>query len=113
MTTSWKWTPNKSDIELHRKIVEAALKDGAEFLLEDANRRVPIETGTLMRSGTVTADGLKAAVAYDTPYAPRQHENTRYRHDQGREAKWLQRTFEQKIARVARYMADKIKAAAG
>lgn len=110
MTTSWKWTPNKSDIALHRKIVEQSLKDGAEFLLEDANRRVPIGIGTMKRSGTVTADGLKAAVAYDTPYAPRQHEATHYRHTYG-EAKWLQRTFGQKRDRVGRLIADRIKAA--
>ncbi|MBT2381966.1 hypothetical protein J7E90_33015 [Streptomyces sp. ISL-111] len=71
------------------------LRLGTEYGLEKANRRVPIEEATLERSGTATVDEstLTGAISYDTPYAIRQHEELGYRHDAGREAKWLERTM--------------------
>lgn len=87
----------------------AAIGDAAEFLLEEANRTVPIEEATLQRSGSTSVDGLKAAVAYDTPYAVRQHEVTYYRHDPGRRAKWLEHTFKEQAKRVGEFLASKIR----
>ncbi|MCA1219891.1 minor capsid protein [Streptomyces sp. 8L] len=68
------------------------LRLAAEHVLQVANERVPIEEGTLERSGTATVDesSLTAAVAYDTPYAVRQHEDMTARHDPGRRAKYLE-----------------------
>jgi hypothetical protein len=71
---------------------------GAEHVLEEANRIVPISppgepsSGTLLRSGTPSVDvpTLRAAVSYDTPYAVRQHEEMSYQHDPGRQAKYLE-----------------------
>lgn len=90
-----------------------ALLDGAEHLLEEANRTVPIEEATLQRSGDVSGDRqtLTAAVSYDTPYARRQHEDTRLRHDPGRRAKWLERTFNERAADVVSFVADRIRRA--
>lgn len=88
---------------------EEGLVDAAEFLLEQANRTVPHEEGTLARSGTVSADGLKAAVAYDTPYARRQHEDTRLRHDQGRRAKWLELTLREQKDQILNFLAERIR----
>lgn len=68
------------------------LRLAAEHLLQASRERVPIEEGTLERSGTVTVDeaALQAAVSYDTPYAVRQHEDMSLRHDAGRHAKYLE-----------------------
>ncbi|MGW4305074.1 hypothetical protein [Streptomyces californicus] len=68
------------------------LRLGAEHVLQVSRERAPIEEGTLERSGTATVDEdeLRAAVAYDTPYAVRQHEAMDYRHDAGRTAKYLE-----------------------
>jgi len=90
---------------------------GAEHVLEEANRIVPIEEGTLARSGMATVEGggaktevegpdggpfmlvqrggdagdkLRAVVSYDTPYAVRQHEELTYQHDKNRQAKYLE-----------------------
>jgi hypothetical protein len=43
---------------------------GAEHVLEEANRVVPIEEATLLRSGVASVDegGLRGAVSFDTPY---------------------------------------------
>lgn len=88
----------------------AALVDAGEFLLEEANRTAPIEEGTLIGSGAVTAarEGLVVAVSYDTPYAVRQHEDTRLRHDPGRRARWLAYTFREQAHRVVPFLADRM-----
>lgn len=72
--------------------VEGGLQLAAEHILAEATDLVPIEDGTLQRSGTVSIDGVgkTAAVSYDTPYAVRQHEEINWRHDPGRRAKFLE-----------------------
>lgn len=71
------------------------LKLASEHLLQTANETVPIEEGTLMRSGIAQVDdaALKAAVSYDTVYAVYQHERLENRHAPGRRAKWLELAF--------------------
>jgi hypothetical protein len=71
------------------------LKLATEHLLEAANRTVPIEEGTLLRSGVAQADDSdgarpRGAVSYDTVYAVYQHERLENRHAPGRRAKWLE-----------------------
>jgi hypothetical protein len=90
----------------------SAVETGAEFLLENANRTVPIDESTLQRSGAVSVDVTekKAAVAYDTAYAVRQHEDTTLRHDEGRRAKWLQLAAEENAEQVKDVIAARLKA---
>lgn len=94
---------------VHRAASEA-LGDAAEFLLQEANTTAPIEEAILIGSGDTDVDGLTAAVSYDTPYAARQHEDTRLAHDPGRRAKWLERTFAEQASEVGRFLADRIRA---
>lgn len=63
-----------------------------EFLLGESNAIVPHEEGDLERSGEVTSDESTGtvAVSYDRPYAVRQHEELTWRHDEGRQAKYLE-----------------------
>lgn len=91
----------------------AALSDAGEFLLEQSNRTAPIEEGTLIGSGTVTIDRarLKAIVSYDTPYAVRQHEDTRLRHTNGRRAKWLEHAGREQGARITQLIAARMRGA--
>jgi len=86
------------------------LSDAGEFLLETANRTAPIEEGTLIGSGAVTVfpQADTVVVSYDTPYAVRQHEDTRLRHDPGRRAKWLEHTAREEQATLRRLAADRI-----
>ena len=90
---------------------EKALLDAGEHILEQANRTVPIDEGTLRRSGQVSQQGLRVVVSYDTPYAARQHEDTRLRHASGRRAKWLERTLQEQGGRVRDFVADRIRRA--
>lgn len=87
------------------------LADAAEFLLEQANRTVPIEEGVLQASGGVDVDraARQASVYYDRPYAVRQHEDTRLRHDPGRRAKWLERTLEEERSTLLKTIGARIR----
>ena len=66
-----------------------------EHILQVSNTHVPIEEGTLERSGkaSVDAGSLRGAVSYDTEYAVVQHEDLTLQHDAGRTAKYLERAM--------------------
>jgi len=95
----------------------SGLRDGAEHLLTEANKTVPIETGALMRGGVADVDEerLEASVSYgnneSAAYAVTQHEDTTLRHDEGRRAKWLEMTLNEQRRKIQRHVEDKIKQA--
>jgi hypothetical protein len=68
------------------------LRKAAEHLLQVSSQKAPHEEGTLERSGDISMDedAGQVAVFFDTPYAVRQHEEMTWRHDDGREAKYLE-----------------------
>lgn len=70
----------------------AGLGLAAEWLLGESTAVAPIEEGTLIRSAVADVDAgdLAASVSYDTVYAARQHEELTWRHDPGRQAKYLE-----------------------
>lgn len=78
-----------------KEAIQRGVRKASEFLLEQARRRVPIETGALSRSGHVlTIEDAVSVVGYvifDTPYATRQHEDPDLKHDPGRTFKYLER----------------------
>lgn len=69
----------------------------AEYLLGEGNKIAPIEEGTLIRSGAASTEQSGSettlAVSHDTPYSVVQHESLHFQHDSGRQAKWLETTF--------------------
>lgn len=87
-------------VKLHGRAVKNEVRKGlvnglaaaGEHLLGVSNERVPLEEGTLMRSGAVIVERSEplAIVSYDTPYARRQHEELTWRHAEGRSAKYLE-----------------------
>ncbi len=109
MSVRITWTGDVAKARLRARGA-AAIQDAAEMLLEQANRTVPIEEGTLMGSGAVSVDpdALLAAVSYSGPYARRQHEELNYRHAAGRRAKWLERTFAEQQRRVLALLASRL-----
>lgn len=92
--------PKRAELQLNLMEIKDAEREGAvrglqkaaEHLLGASRQLVPLEEGTLERSGvaSVDEDNLRAAVSYDTPYAVRQHEDLTLRHDEGRQAKYLE-----------------------
>ncbi|MEU6756973.1 minor capsid protein [Streptomyces sp. NPDC046685] len=73
-----------------QRAAEEGLQKALEHLLNEANKIVPLDEGTLQRSGRVVRTGLNGMVTYDTVYARIQHENLDYKHAPGRSAKYLE-----------------------
>lgn len=109
----WKIDLRGAAIARVRAARKQALTDGAEWLLEEANRTVPIEEGILTGSGStdIDSDGGIASIFYDTPYAARQHEETGWRHNPGRRAKWLEMTCAEQGSTVREHMAGTMRGA--
>lgn len=88
-----------------------ALFKAAEKILEESNRIVPLDEGTLQRSGEVDIDvvGGEATISYDTPYAARQHEDVTLNHPNGREAKYLEKAMRANEGMHQKLYADELK----
>jgi hypothetical protein len=87
------------------------LRLGAEHILQVSNTVVPIEEGTLERSGVASQEGLEAAVSYDTVYARYQHERLDLRHANGRTAKYLENSANAEADTVAEIIAAELRRA--
>lgn len=112
----WRSTVDFTGVE--RRVASAAERAaylGAEHVLGESSKVVPIEEGTLSRSGVASADTeghvAVGAVSYDTPYAVRQHEELDYRHDQGRTAKYLETPLYAEADTVAAIAAEQVRKA--
>lgn len=74
-----------------RRLAREGLRRALEHLLQVSRTQVPLEDGTLERSGRVVIDGDRGGVTYDTVYAARQHEELTWVHPvPGRKAKYLE-----------------------
>ena len=94
--------------QVKREVARAAkkaLRQAGEYLLEESNRTIPHETGHMAGTGRATElPKLVVVVSYDTPYALRQHEDTRLRHASGRRAKWLERTLDERRRKMIKFI---------
>lgn len=86
-----------------------------EHVLGVSNRQAPIEEGDLIRSGAVSQDeaSRRTAISYDTDYAVRQHEDMTLRHDDGRNAKFLENAMNAERETAAQIIATAMKGAIG
>ncbi len=97
-----------------------ALHEGGEAILTESLKEVPHATGALQRSATITDSLSERAVyiSFNTPYAPRQHEDLTLRHPDprnpistpGRKAKFLEDPFnrlKEKVMKLARLRVKK------
>jgi hypothetical protein len=103
----------KINAQVPRRMHDAAA-DALEAIVEDdlaESRAVaPIEEGTLIRSGFTEVDRaqLVGQVAYDTPYAMRQHEDPTLKHDPGRKHHFLSDVAEANRARHMQYLQQQV-----
>lgn len=83
----------------------------AEHVGQVSDDRVPLDEATLQRSRVSSVDeaSLTAAVAYDTVYAVRQHEDMTLRHPGGRRAKYLESAFVESRPLAAKIIANQIR----
>lgn len=107
------------NIEGAKKAARDARKKGlraaAEFVLTEANKHVPHDDGSLERSGRadVNAEGTRAAVSYDTPYAVKQHEDMSLKHPGKGQGKWLENTMSREGDTVAEIIGTAMRQAVG
>ncbi|MCE5200842.1 MAG: hypothetical protein ABFD54_05710 [Armatimonadota bacterium] len=103
------WYGDQVTNEVKQAAAEGLLL-GAEYLLEEANRVVPHDQGTLQRSGEASVDeeNLVAADSYDTPYAVRVYEHPNYKFQNGRIGKWLEVTYNKYGKTALKIVADTI-----
>lgn len=111
MSKAWTISTNKGINKAMQAAAIRGLSLGAEHVLGEARKTVPLEEGTLERSGATSTDpeNLKAAVVFDTPYAVRQHEDMTFRHDPGRSAKYLETAMATETAAVREIIAATIR----
>lgn len=104
------WNGDQRLQQAHDGLV-AGLKKAAEHVLQVSRTRVPLEEGTLERSGVASVDGemRTAAVSYDTVYAVRQHEELAWRHAEGRTAKYLEEPLVEEARTVQEIIAAEIR----
>ncbi|MFD7738415.1 minor capsid protein [Streptomyces sp. MJM8645] len=109
-----EWT-GTAVLRAERAAAARGLLAAAEHVLQASREVVPIEEGTLARSGVASVDEqqLVAGVSYDTPYATRVHEDLNARHDAGRSAKYLERPAAQEAPAVERIIAAAVRRALG
>ncbi|MFD5266754.1 minor capsid protein [Streptomyces sp. NPDC058335] len=88
-----------------RRLASEGLRRGLEHVLAESRKIVPLDEGTLERSGRVDVDGLEGAVSYDTIYARIQHERLDFKHLPGRMAKYLEIPMNRERQVVLRMMA--------
>ena len=103
-----RWDGDNIDDDLD-SVTEQGLQAGADLLLDESNRIAPIETGDLIRSGRAIANSEEAAVGYNSVYAARQHEELGWRHDSGREAKFLEKSLNRHSDRILDAIAEEIR----
>ncbi|MFF3843490.1 hypothetical protein [Streptomyces sp. NPDC001930] len=77
-----------------------------EHTLGVSKQLVPLEEGTLERSGRVNMiRELEGQITYDTVYAVRQHEELSWKHLPGRQAKYLEQPMNTERDTMLRLMA--------
>jgi hypothetical protein len=90
---------------------------GGEMVLKVSNERVPHEDGDLERTGAVTGDveESKVAISYrDVAYrgqAVHQHEDMTLKHDEGRQAKYLETALQENRDAVLQAVAGQLRKA--
>lgn len=95
-------------VEWHGERAKDAVDDGSieglhlagTHLLAESQLLVPYEEGELSRSGTASVDEDErvVTVSYNKPYAARQHEELTWKHDDDRQAKYLEQPFRTEVA---------------
>lgn len=84
------------------------LRDVAQDLTGEAQRRAPKDEGTLRASGHWEVKGEKARIMFDQEYAAIQHERIDFVHTDG-EAKYLERPMKEKQAAYINDLAARLR----
>ena len=108
MAFTARWIDMNAEV---RAVAIEALNDACEFLRDEANKKVPHDTGTLESTGDFQVDPTSgdAVVFYDTPYAVRLHEHPEYHFQRGRQGKWLELALYDNSDKIMQYIQNAIR----
>lgn len=95
----------KESVARTNQALAMALTEEAQIMFRNSQRRVPVDTGTLRRSGFIlpvrkTGNGYIIEMGYGgaaSEYALDQHERADYRHAQGKTWKYLEIPVRERI----------------
>jgi hypothetical protein len=112
-----KVNANWNSTAAEKRILKASkegLADALEFILQESNKKVPLDEGTLLRSGNVDINedlkkNYEGSVYYDTKYVIRLHEHPEYRFQNRRMGKWLEITVNTVKSKIIIYLQNKMK----
>jgi hypothetical protein len=110
METRFVWH-GRQWLQRSREAAAHGLELGMEHVLAESKKLVPLEEGTLERSGKAQVDTakLEGFVSFDTVYARRQHEELTWKHAPGRQAKYLEQPFNTEAPTVLSIIAAEIR----
>ncbi|SMP25109.1 hypothetical protein SAMN06265361_10518 [Laceyella tengchongensis] len=112
---TFRFKPDRTGLARFRSALLDGVIAGTEKMLALANEDVPLNEGTLLRSGVASFDEsiLSGCVSYNTPYARRLHEHPEYRFQNGRKGKWLEDVANQKQGEIVKTAQQAIKGRVG
>lgn len=125
MPVSWTYTPPAVNaIPIVTAAAQLAEHAAAEMLLAKSQAGVPVESGRLRDSGTVTdtAEGSVVGYGFDDAdgknsatdkYAVKQHEDLELHHPNGGGAKWLESAMHAEHADIAAAAAAELRKVIG
>ena len=99
--------------EIEKKALKE-LRNLAYIIFDESQKLVPIDSHTLQESGFVRIDKKNkiATIAYNTPYARKQHEDNTLDHSQSQikhgqgQSKYLERPFNEKSGELEKNIND-------
>lgn len=99
------------------KALKQGLHEEAQIIMRNSQRIVPVDSGTLRRSGQVNEpieEGSRISVTLGyggaaSAYALIQHENLFYGHKEGQQAKYLETPFFQQRPKLEANLANRIR----
>lgn len=107
VSQQWRDAEVRAAVDGGRKAISL---EAGRAILDDANKHVPFEKGTLHDSGRVEevsrTGTTTAVISYSTPYARRLHEHPEYNFQNGREGKWLERALDRAPREVLALMGE-------
>jgi hypothetical protein len=97
--------------------LKQALNEEGQIAFRNSQRIVPVDTGTLRRSGVLlpakeNGTSVEVVMGYGgaaSAYALRQHENLNYRHREGKQAKYLEEPVMQRKVKLAENIKRRMK----
>jgi hypothetical protein len=97
--------------------IKQALHEEGQIMFRHSQRIVPVDTGTLRRSGQIlppVEEGGKIVLVMGyggaaSAYALRQHEDLTYRHKEGKQAKYLEAPVRERANNLPRNILERVR----